>query len=132
MAEHYIREFFEIFGELGVRMEKYRMRDVYRSGRFNEAIDVILRNAATVRAIYKKVSNSERPESWHPFQIVCENCGRIGTTEVSDYDGSEVTYHCRPDLVKWARGCGHRGKTSPFDGRGKLPWKLEWVAKWRT
>ena len=21
---------------------------------------------------------------------------------------------------------------SPFDGRGKLPWKLEWVAKWVT
>jgi lysyl-tRNA synthetase class 1 len=21
---------------------------------------------------------------------------------------------------------------SPFDGRGKLPWKLEWCAKWRT
>ena len=27
-------------------------------------------------------------------------------------------------------GCGHEGKVSPFDGRGKLPWKLEWVAKW--
>jgi len=33
--------------------------------------------------------------------------------------------------VKWAKGCGHHGKVSPFDGRGKLPWKLEWVAKWR-
>src|SRR5438067_2750510 len=37
MAEHYIREFFKIYDELGVRTEKYRMRDLYRSGRFNEA-----------------------------------------------------------------------------------------------
>jgi lysyl-tRNA synthetase class 1 len=73
-----------------------------------------------------------RSEHWHPFQVVCEQCGRIGTTEVTSYDGKEVEYACRPNLVKWAKGCGNRGKMSPFDGRGKLPWKLEWVAKWQA
>jgi lysyl-tRNA synthetase class 1 len=130
MAEHYISEFFEIFDELGVKVEKYRMRDVYKSGQFNAAIDTILQNAATVRRVYKEVSGADRPESWYPFQAVCENCGRIGTTEVFAYDGREVSYRCRPDMVRWARGCGHEGRVSPFDGRGKLPWKLEWVAKW--
>ena len=132
VAEHYIAEFFDIFQELGVEAETYRMRDIYRSGRFNEAIDAILNNAAKVREVYKTVSNSERPDTWYPFQVVCEACGRIGTTEVSDYDGKEVTYTCRPDLVSWATGCGYSGKVSPFDGRGKLPWKLEWTAKWQT
>lgn len=132
MAEHFISEFFSVFGELGIRPEFYRMRDIYRSGKFNEAIDAILRKADAVRRIYKKVSGSERADDWHPFQVVCENCGRIGTTVVTAYDGKEVTYHCSPDLVKWAKGCGHSGKISPFDGRGKLPWKLEWCAKWRT
>ena len=130
MAEHYMGEFWGVFEELGVEVERYRMRDVYRSGRFNEAIDTILRNADTVRRIYKEVSNSDRPATWFPFQTVCEGCGRIGTTEVYAYDGTQVSYRCRPDLVKWARGCGYEGKVSPFDGRGKLPWKLEWVAKW--
>jgi lysyl-tRNA synthetase class 1 len=132
MADHYISEFWGVFKELGVEPQFYRMRDIYRSGQFNEAIDVILRHAAVVRRIYKEVSGAERPETWHPFQVVCEKCGRIGTTEVTAYDGREVTYECRPDLVKWARGCGHRGKMPPFDGRGKLPWKLEWCAKWKT
>ena len=132
VAEHYIAEFFDIFRELGVEAETYRMRDIYRSGQFNEAIDAILNNAAKVREVYKTVSKSERPDTWYPFQVVCEACGRIGTTEVSDYDGKEVTYTCRPDLVDWATGCGHVGKVSPFDGRGKLPWKLEWTAKWQT
>jgi lysyl-tRNA synthetase class 1 len=132
MAEHYIGEFFEIFAELGVEVEKYRMRDVYTSGRFNEAIHTILQNATTVRRVYKEVSNSERSETWFPFQTICENCGRIGTTEVFAYADGIVSYRCRPDMVKWARGCGHEGRMSPFDGRGKLPWKLEWVAKWVT
>ncbi len=132
MAEHFIAEFFDVFRELGVEVEHYRMRDHYRSGNFNEAIDRILGNAPIVRTVYKEVSGSVRSEHWHPFQVVCEQCGRIGTTEVTSYDGKEVEYACRPNLVKWAKGCGNRGKMSPFDGRGKLPWKLEWVAKWQA
>jgi lysyl-tRNA synthetase class 1 len=135
MAEHFMAEFWQVFDELGVQVERYRMRDVYRSGRFNEPIDRILRHAAEVRRVYKEVSNSDRPAHWHPFQVICEKCGCIGTTEVSAYDGREVTYFCHPGKVVNAklnlgRGCGYEGKVSPFDGRGKLPWKLEWVAKW--
>lgn len=132
LAEHYIAEFFQIFDELGVRVERYRMRDHYRAGHIDEAIDRILSQAAEVRRIYKEVSGSKRPEDWHPFQVVCESCGRIGTTEVTAYDGKEVTYACKPNLVKWAKGCGNTGKISPFGGRGKLPWKLEWTSKWRS
>ncbi|MBI1815386.1 MAG: lysine--tRNA ligase [Deltaproteobacteria bacterium] len=132
VAEHFIGEFFAVFAELGVRTEQYRMRDVYRSGRFNEAIDTILQHAAVVRRIYREVSGSKRAENWYPFQVICERCGRVGTTEVTAYEGGEVVYTCRPDLVTWARGCEYRGKVSPFDGRGKLPWKLEWTAKWKV
>jgi lysyl-tRNA synthetase class 1 len=132
MAEHYMGEFWGVFRDLGVQVEPYRMRDIYRSGRFNEVIDVILRNADIVRRVYKEVSNSDRPPNWYPFQVICERCARIGTTEVYAYDGREVSYRCRENMVKWARGCGYEGRMSPFDGRGKLPWKLEWVAKWVT
>jgi lysyl-tRNA synthetase class 1 len=136
MAEHFISEFFGIFDEIGAEAERYRMRDLYRSGRMNEAIDRILAGTARIKQIYDEVSGPARQgargPAWHPFQVVCEVCGRIGTTEVVAYDGKEVDYFCRPHLVKWAKGCGHHGKVSPFDGRGKMPWKLEWVAKWQT
>lgn len=132
MATYYMREFFGVFEDLGVEVEAYWMRNVYRSGQFNEVIDTFLRHASKVRQIYREVSGAQRPESWYPLQVICEQCGRIGTTEVLDYDGQEVTYRCRSDLVRWARGCEYQGKCSPFDGRGKLPWKLEWAAKWRT
>ncbi len=132
MAEHFISGFFKTFDELGVEAERYRMRDVYRSGQFNDAIEAMLNNSDKIREIYKLVSGSEKSAQWFPFQSICENCGRIGTTEVIDFDGKEVTYVCRPDMVTWAQGCGYKGKRSPFNGEGKLPWKLEWVAKWMT
>jgi lysyl-tRNA synthetase, class I len=132
MADHFITDFWSVFKDLGVECEFYRMRDVYRSGQFNEPIDRILSQAPRVREIYKEVSNSDRPVGWLPFQVICENCGRVGTVECSNYDGKTVEYTCKPNLVEWAKGCGHRGKVSPFDGKGKLPWKLEWVAKWAT
>lgn len=132
MATHFIGEFFDVFDEIGVEVERYRMRDQYRSGKMNASIEGILAKADVVRQVYKDVSGSVKSERWHPFQVICEQCGRLGTTEVVGFDGKEVEYHCRPTLVKWARGCGHHGKMSPFDGNGKMPWKLEWVAKWRS
>ena len=129
-ADHYISEFLQIFTELGVDADIYRMRDVYRSGKFDDAIGIMLENAKTIREIYKQVSGSERPNDWYPFQVICENCGKIGATEVFDYKDGEVSYRCRKDLVSWAEGCSHEGKISPFKGNGKLPWKLEWAAKW--
>jgi lysyl-tRNA synthetase, class I len=135
MAEFYMSEFWQVFRELGVEVEKYRMRDIYRSGQFNEPIDMILRNADKVRRVYKEISGAERPDHWHPYQVICESCGRIATTEVYKYDGEFVHYRCLPSRMVntklgLGQGCGHEGKVSPFDGRGKLPWKLEWVAKW--
>ena len=132
LADHYIIEFLDIFKELGVDAEIYRMRDIYRAGKFNEAIDAILNKVEAVRTVYQRVSNANKSSNWYPFQVVCENCGKIGSSEVVDYDGKEVTYHCRENLVSWSKGCGHSGKISPFDGNGKLPWKLEWVAKWHS
>ena len=131
MARAYFDEFTSTFGPLGVDAEFYFMSEVYRSGRLDDTIDAFLRAAAKVREIYLRQTGSVRPEEWLPFQPVCERCGRIGTTFASDYDGETVAYQCRPDLVEWAEGCGAKGRTSPFGGAGKLPWKLEWAAKWK-
>lgn len=132
LANHYTVEFLDIFKKLNVNAKIYLMRDIYRSGQFNSAIDEILNKVTLVRDIYQKVSNANKSPNWYPFQVICEKCGKIGSSEVTHYDGKEVTYHCRENLVSWAKGCGYSGKISPFDGNGKLPWKLEWAAKWHT
>ena len=82
------------------------------------------------RAIYLRVSHVERTSTWLPIQVICEQCGKIGTTYATDWNGETVAYKCMPDLVSWAHGCGHEGRVSPLGGRAKLPWNLEWAAKW--
>jgi len=131
-AKYFMGEFLEVFEYLGVKPEVYYLRDLYRSGKLNSYIDTFLNNAHLVREAYKEVSKAERPDNWYPFQVICEKCGKIATTVVTDYNGSEVFYTCKPDATNWVKGCGHSGWVSPFDGNGKLPWKVEWVAKWNV
>ncbi len=129
-AKYFIGEFFEVFEYLGIKPETYFLRDLYRSGKLNSHIDTFLKNAHLVREVYKEVSKADRPNNWYPFQVVCENCGKIATTVITDYKESEVFYTCNPDATDYTKGCGHSGWVSPFNGNGKLPWKVEWVAKW--
>ena len=129
-AKYFMGEFLDVFEYLGVRPEIYYLRDLYRSGQLNSYIDIFLKNARLIREAYLQVSKAQRPDNWYPFQIQCEKCGKIATTVVSDYNGSEVFYTCKPNATNWVEGCGHSNWISPFDGNGKLPWKVEWVAKW--
>lgn len=129
-AKYFMGEFLEVFDYLGIKPEVYYLRDLYRTGKLNDYIDKFLQNSHRIREVYKQVSKAERAENWYPFQVICENCGKIATTTVTDYNGSEVFYTCQPDGTDWVQGCGHSGWVSPFDGNGKLPWKVEWVAKW--
>jgi lysyl-tRNA synthetase class 1 len=130
-ARHHAQVFIDIFAGLGIRPDRYYwMSDIYPTGEMDPYIRAALDRAALVRDIYRRVANVEHPDAWHPLSVVCENCGKIGTTIVTAWDGERVTYECRERFVEWARGCGHSGTTSPFGGRAKLPWNLEWAAQW--
>jgi lysyl-tRNA synthetase class 1 len=130
-ARHHAQTFIDTFAGLGIHPDRYYwMSDIYPTGDMDPFIRAALDKAALVREIYRRVANVQHPDTWHPLSVVCENCGRVGTTIVTDWDGDRVHYECRPDLVEWAKGCGHQGWTSPFGGRAKLPWNLEWAAQW--
>jgi lysyl-tRNA synthetase, class I len=130
-ARHFVGSiFFKTFEPLGIRPEFYWVSELYDAGRMDPYVKLALDKADRVRSIYLRVSHADRPSIWLPIQVICENCGKIGTTYATDWDGSTVAYVCKPAMVSWARGCGHQGRVSPFGGRAKLPWNLEWAAKW--
>ena len=130
-ARHFVGSiFFKTFEPLGIRPEFYWVSELYDAGRMDSYVRLALDMADRVRSIYLRVSHVDRPSIWLPIQVICENCGRIGTTYATDWDGSTVAYVCKPDMVSWARGCGHQGRVSPLGGHAKLPWNLEWAAKW--
>ncbi len=130
-ARHHAQAFIDTFAGLGIHPDRYYwMSEIYASGDADPYIRIALERAALVREIYRRVANVQHPDEWHPVQVVCENCGKIGTTIVTRWDGERVYYECRATLVTWARGCGRAGWTSPFGGRAKLGWNLEWAAQW--
>jgi lysyl-tRNA synthetase, class I len=130
-ARHFAGLFLDTFGRLGVTPDRvYWMSEVYAAGEMDEYIRVALDRAAVVRDIYRRVANVRHPDEWHPLSVICENCGRVGTTIVTAWDGERVHYECRADLVAWATGCGQAGDVSPFGGRAKLPFNVDWAAKW--
>jgi lysyl-tRNA synthetase class 1 len=130
-ARHHAQTFIDVFERLGIRPDRYYwMSDIYPTGDMDPFIRTALNQAVKVREIYRRVANVQHPDTWHPLQVVCENCGKLGTTIVTDWDGELVHYECRRDLVTWATGCGKSGWVSPFGGRAKLPWNLEWAAQW--
>jgi lysyl-tRNA synthetase class 1 len=129
-ARHFMADFLGTFQRLGIHPELYWMSDLYAAGAMDRYIRLALERADRVREIYRRVSHVDKPNRWLPVQPVCENCGRVGTTIATDWDGEAVRYECRMDLVDWARGCGNTGRISPFGGRATLPWNLEWAAQW--
>lgn len=129
-ARHFAGLFLSTFAGLGIHPETYWMSEVYADGAVDPYIRLALDRAGRVREIYRRVANVQHPADWHPLSVVCESCGKVGTTIVTRWDGRRAFYECRPDLVAWAHGCGYSGWVEPFGGRAKLPWNLEWAAQW--
>jgi len=130
-ARHHAQTFIDTFAGLGIRPDRYYwMSEIYPTGDLDPYIRLALDRATLVREIYVRVAKVRHPDEWHPLSVVCQQCGKVGTTIVTAWDGQRVHYQCRPALVTWARGCGNSGWTSPFGGRAKLPWNLEWAAHW--
>jgi lysyl-tRNA synthetase, class I len=130
-ARHHAEIFTNVFAGLGVLPDRYYwMSEIYSAGQVDPFIRTALDRVETVREIYRRVANVQHPADWHPIQVVCPNCGKVGTTIVTKWDGERVYFECRAQLVTWARGCGTSGWVSPFGGNGKLGWNLEWAAQW--
>ncbi|OGM33056.1 lysine--tRNA ligase [Candidatus Woesebacteria bacterium RIFCSPHIGHO2_01_FULL_44_21] len=132
-SDYFADDFIKSFRALGVEAETLSSWDMYHEGKFDELIRTALDNSEKIQDIYKTVSGSAKKElGWLPLQVICENCGKLGTTRVYDWDGEKVSYKCEPKLVTWAEGCEHESKISPFGGKAKLPWKVDWAAHWKA
>jgi len=135
-AEYYAFEFKEAFNAIGSYPEILWTKDLYTSGKMNPGIKSVLDNAEEIRNIYREMYKKDINSDWYPFQVYCESCGKVSTTRVYNWDGEFVYYRCLIDATEWTKGCGHEGRTTPFSDesgiRGKMPWKVEWAAKWQA
>jgi lysyl-tRNA synthetase class 1 len=135
-AEYYALEFKGVFNKIGCYPEVVWTSDLYKSGKMNPIIKECLDKTSEIRKIYEELYEKKIAKSWYPFQPYCSKCGKVSTTRVNNWDGEKVSYSCEADAVSWTKGCGFKEKISPFSSKermvGKLPWKVEWAAKWKV
>jgi lysyl-tRNA synthetase class 1 len=110
--------------------------EVYRDGVLNDEIVAILENSEKVGKIIEEEIGQDKYIETLPYFAVCENCGRIYTTQAYDYnkESHTVNYDCSGMEVKgtWLEGCGNSGEIEVISGNGKLAWKVEFAARWHA
>lgn len=131
-ADFFGRKLRKILDDIGIKPEIYRTSEEYKNGAYDKAIKFVLDHASEIRKVYEEIYDKKLSDDWFPLQVICPDCGKLGTTKVIGWDGEQAEFVCKPDLVVWAKGCGATGKISPFKGNSKMPFKVEWAAKWWT
>ncbi len=131
-AEYFANDFKSAIEHAGFTPEYYWASELYASGAMDGVIREALTGADAIRTIYKEISGSTKKEGWLPLSVICPQCKKIATTVATNFDGDTVQVNCYKTAVDYAEGCGFEGRVSPFGGKAKLPWKVEWPAKWKV
>ena len=108
-ARHFATLFLETFAELGIHPHLYWMSEQYGSGAMDPYISKALDKADVILDIYRTVSTVEHPEGWLPVSVICENCGKIGTTRAGDWNGDTSSTSACPT---WSSGRPAAGSTA--------------------
>ena len=132
-----LRSFLDQFG---FDYEFRSSKDQYRAGVFNGGLQRILENYEAVRDVIlptlgQKKGDAGDRSAWSPFMPVCESCGKVYTTRVTDIHVAEgeVSYACDQGFTtrgNSVEACGHAGRMSVGDGHVKVGWKVDWALRW--
>lgn len=130
-SDYYANEFIEVFRSIDCHPEIIWTSQLYKKGKFDEIIRVVLNNTEKIRKIFQDHYKSFQAKDYFPYQPICPQCGKIASTKIYKWDGEFVYFRCLKDAVDYAIGCGYEGKLKPIGDSGKMPWKIEWGAHWK-
>ncbi|VVB51163.1 Lysine--tRNA ligase [uncultured archaeon] len=131
-VEHFAEPFIESLSKFGVTPEVYSGTSLYREGKLLPQIKKAFEEREKIREILNKFRQEPLPPDFVPWTPICSKCGRISTTKINQVDGLKVHYTCQDSDVSGGsvKGCGHKGISHADKGEGKLPWRVEWAARW--
>lgn len=130
-SKHMQKLLEEMIQETGIRCDYVLSSEEYRRGTFNDVIETVMQDIESLKSMVVPMLSDEVGEKWFPFFAKCENCGKLYTTEVvgMSLEAQTVDYVCDGQFGD-VSGCGHRGTASYLSGGGKLPWRVDWPARW--
>jgi lysyl-tRNA synthetase class 1 len=125
-AHHFIEPFLRDLDQMGVHPRVYHAHEMYRKGMYLDATREALENTEVIRDIIVRIAGREGKlaPNWIPFNVQCESCQRLNGPEPTMYAYPYVEYGCK--------ACKHQGKKDIREpGGGKLPWRVDWPARWK-
>lgn len=119
-GDHFLEPFLMALKQIGVEPRLIPNLTSYREGKFADAAKKACDDPDALREIIERVSGRELPPDWFPWQPL-DSKGSL--------DGLTITGYEYP-LVMWTDQYGSKGQSDITKGEGKLPWRLDWPAKW--
>ena len=120
-ARHFLEPFIEALEVIGVNIDEIIYNyDSYQSGKFAELSRTACNQPDAIREIIERVSGRELDDDWFPWNPI-DSKGSI--------DGIRITGWEDP-IVHWIDSEGNEGQSDVTKGEGKLPWRIDWPAKW--
>uniref|UniRef100_A9A9Z5 Lysine--tRNA ligase n=1 Tax=Methanococcus maripaludis (strain C6 / ATCC BAA-1332) TaxID=444158 RepID=A9A9Z5_METM6 len=122
-ADHFLMPFLNSLEDLGVDITTHRANECYKAGMYNDVIITALENRLKIKEILDSYRKEPLADDWFPLNVVCEKCGKMHETKVTVYNSEDktITYVCK---------CGFENTVQPFNGIGKLPWRVDWPSRW--
>jgi lysyl-tRNA synthetase class 1 len=131
-GEHFSNLIQQSADLLSVPIDVVSNTEMYTSGELEDVTRDLLENSKAAREVLAEYQDKVDGE-YIPFNPICEDCGKVTETVTDfDVDAGTVEYVCT-DLKAGDNvidGCGHEGTATLRDG--KLPWRFEWPAQWKT
>ena len=95
---------------------------LYKSGYFNETLELILKNYNGIMDIIIPTLGKERQKTYSPFLPICPNTGKVLEIPVLEIDekNSKIIFDNE----------GNKLEKSILNGDCKLQWKVDWAMRW--
>jgi lysyl-tRNA synthetase, class I len=116
-----LRAFLDTFG---FEYEFMSSTDCYTSGRFDQALLMVLERFDAVMAIMLPSLREERAQTYSPFLPVSARTGEVLQVPVVAHDAKAGT------ITYEEPGTGEHVVTPVTGGRCKLQWKPDWAMRW--
>src|SRR5258708_10451509 len=130
-AAHMIGLLEKFLEPVEVSYDLMRSSEMYASGRFDDALRLILEKHAEIIRIVAPTLREENRAGWSPVMPLCPACGQINSTLVTAYhpERATVEFSCERSFGG-SHGCGFKGEQSVLGGKAKGQWKVDWALRW--